>query len=198
MTLYKRKDSPYYWVRFAPIKGEIKHLQTSTGTANKRQAQQYHDKLQAERWEQDKLGVKPRHTWDDAAAKFLLETSYKRTHEWDKSMLRWFQPLLGGKDLIDINRAFLDQVKAVRAKGVSTATVNRYMALVRTILRKSCNEWEWLDRVPKVGMFRDTEGRIRSLSRDEYDRLIAELPQHLADMAQFEVDPRVRTNLMAV
>ena len=25
---------------------------------------------------------------------------------------------------------------------------------------------EWLDRVPKVGMFRDAEGRIRSLSRD--------------------------------
>lgn len=28
----------------------------------------------AERWEQDKLGVKPRHTWDEAAAKFLEET----------------------------------------------------------------------------------------------------------------------------
>ena len=60
-----------------------------------------------------------------------------------------------GKDLIDINRALLDQVRAVRGKGVSTATVNRYMALVRTILRKACNEWEWIDRAPKVGMFRD-------------------------------------------
>jgi integrase len=90
-----------------------------------------------------------------------------------------------GEDLIDINRALLDQVKAVRAKGFSTATANRYMALVRTILRKACNEWEWLDRVPKIGMFRDAEGRIRSLFRDEYARLISELPQHLADMAQF-------------
>lgn len=44
-----------------------------------------------------------------------------------------------------------------------------------------------LDRVPKVGMFRDAERRIRSLSRDEYERLISELPQHLADMAQFSV-----------
>jgi len=69
-----------------------------------------------------------------------------------------------GEDLIDINRALLDQVKAVRAKGFSTATANRYMALVRTILRKACNEWEWLDRVPKICMFRDAEGRIRSLS----------------------------------
>lgn len=73
--------------------------------------------------------------------KFLEETSYKRTHEWDKSMLRWFHPYLGGKDLVDINRAVLDQVKAIRAKGSSTATVNRYMALVRTILRKACSAW---------------------------------------------------------
>jgi len=49
-----------------------------------------------------------------------------------------------------------------RAKWLLTATANRYMALGRTILRKACNEWEWLDRVPKVSMFWDAEGRIRS------------------------------------
>lgn len=190
MTLYKREK--YWWVKFAPIKGELKPFFKSTGTAVKRDAQKYHDKLMAERWEQDKLGVKPNYKWDEAAAKFLEETSHKRTHEWDKSMLRWFQPLLGGKDLIDINRALLDQVRVVRGKGVSTATVNRYMALVRTILRKACNEWEWIDRAPKVGMFRDTEGRIRSLSRDEFTRLLAELPPHLADMAQFSVATGLR------
>lgn len=41
-------------------------------------------------------------------------------------------------------------------------------------------------------MFRDTEGRIRSLSRDEYDRLMAELPEHLADMTQFSVATGLR------
>lgn len=74
MTLYKRKDSQFYWVKFSPIKGELKAFMQSTETTNKRQAQQYHDKLQGERWEQDKLGVRPRHTWDEAAAKFLEET----------------------------------------------------------------------------------------------------------------------------
>lgn len=192
MTLYKRKDSPYYWVKFSPIKGELKPFMQSTGTTNKRQAQQYHDKLQGERWEQDKLGVKPRRTWDDAAAKFLDETSHKRTHEWDKSMLRWFDPHLGGKDLADINRALLDQVRAVRAKGVAPATANRYMALVRTILRRACNEWEWLDRVPKVGMMRDGGGRTRSLTRCEFDRLLSQLPEHLADMAIFSVATGLR------
>lgn len=192
MTLYKRKDSPYYWVKFSPIKGELKALMQSTGTANKRQAQQYHDKLQGERWEQDKLGVKPRRTWDEAAAKFLEETSHKRTHEWDKSMLRWFYPHLGGKDLVDINRALLDQVRAVRANGMAPATANRYMAVVRTILRRACIEWEWLDRVPKVGMMKDSGARLRSLTREEFSRLMAELPEHLADMAQFSVATGLR------
>ena len=45
MSLYKRANSPYWWIRLSPIKGELKPLQISSGTANKRQAQQYHDKL---------------------------------------------------------------------------------------------------------------------------------------------------------
>ena len=192
MTLYKRKDSPNYWVKFSPIKGELKPFMQSTGTPIKRQAQQYHDKLQNERWEQDRLGAKPRRTWDDAAAKWLEETADKRTHRWDKSMLRWFQPLLSGKDLMDINRELLDQVKAKRGKGVRPGTVNRYMALVRAILRRACFDWEWIDRVPKVAMLRDQSGRIRSLSREEYTKLLAELPGHLHDMVRFSVATGLR------
>ncbi|MES2192239.1 MAG: site-specific integrase [Pseudomonadota bacterium] len=73
----------------------------------------------------------------------------------------------------------------MRGKGVSTATVNRYIA--RKNLRKACNAWEWIERAPEVGMFRDGDGRIRSLSREEFSWLLAELPPHLADMAQFSV-----------
>ena len=138
MTLYKRKDSGFWWVKLPAIKGELKPFYQSTGTANKRQAQKLHDKLKTERWEQDQLGVKPRKTWDEAAERFLAETTHKRTQAWDKSMLRWFHPYLGGKALDEINRALLDEVKAKRAKGVSLGTVNRYMALMRAILRKAC------------------------------------------------------------
>ena len=138
MSLYKRANSPYWWIRLPPTKNELKPLQISSGTANKRQAQQYHDKLKAERWEQDKLDVKSLRTWDEAADRFLVETTHKRTQAWDKSMLRWFHPYLGGKALDEINRALLDEVKAKRAKGVSLGTVNRYMALMRAILRKAC------------------------------------------------------------
>ena len=41
-------------------------------------------------------------------------------------------------------------------------------------------------------MFRDGEGRILSMSREEFTRLLAELPPHVADMAQFSVATGLR------
>jgi hypothetical protein len=35
-------------------------------------------------------------------------------------------------------------------------TVNRYLAPVRAILLRSRDEWEWIDKVPKVKLFKET------------------------------------------
>lgn len=45
---------------------------------------------------------------------------------------------------------------------------------------------------PMAGMLRDGAGRLRSLTRDEYARLIAELPEHLADLARMSVATGMR------
>lgn len=193
MSLYRRKDSPSWWVKLSPISGEGgRPLQISTGTADKRKAQEFHDRLKAERWEQAKLGAKPRRTWQEAVVKFLEETSHKRTHEEDRAMLVWLHSELGGKWLDEIDRAQIDCIKAKRATIASKARANRYLALIRSILRKACYEWEWVDRVPKVTLFREDKGRIRALSQAEFWRLYEELPEHLADMALFTVATGLR------
>ena len=107
-------------------------------------------------------------------------------------MLKWFAPYLSGKALCDVDRETLERVRQVRAKGVAPATVNRYMALIRAILRRARDDWEWLDRIPKVSMLRDRSARVRSLTRDEFVRLLAELPPHLRDMAEFSVATGLR------
>lgn len=192
MSLYRRKDSPYWWVKLPPIRGESKPLQQSTGTADKRQAQQVHDRLAAARWEQERLGVKPRRSWEEAVLRWLLETKHKATHEADKAKLRWLDPYLGGRYLDEIDRTLIDRIKFDREKVASASTANRYLALVRAILRKASTEWEWIDRVPKVNMFRESEGRVRSLTPAEFQRLVHELPPHLADMAMFAVATGLR------
>lgn len=76
-------------------------------------------------------------------------------------------------------------------QGCSNATVNRTLALVRAILRKCVNEWEWLERAPQIRMLREPTRRIRSLTH-EARRLLAELPEHLADMAAFSLATGLR------
>ena len=58
--------------------------------------------------------------------------------------------------------------------------------------RKCVNEWEWLDRAPQVRMLKEPTRRVRFLSREEAQRLLAELPEHLADMAAFSLATGLR------
>ncbi len=192
MSLYRRKDSPYWWIKLPAIRGERGPLQKSTGTADKRKAQQVLETIKVERWEQDKLGAKPRRTWEEAALKFLEETSHKRSRSKDIAILKWLDPWAGGKYLDQIDRALIDSIKAARLKVGAASTANRYLAVIRSILRKAHFEWEWLDRIPKVSLYRESQGRIRSLSREEFQRLHAELPSHLAAMALFSVATGLR------
>jgi integrase len=192
MSLYRRKDSPYWWVKFPRIRGESRPLQQSTGTTDRREAQKVHDRLANQRWEQDRLGVRPRHSWEEAVVRWLLETKHKATHEHDKAKLRWLDNYLGGLQLDEIDRTLIDRIAFACERATSGSNANRYLALIRAILRRACNEWEWTERVPRFRLFKESEGRVRSLTRDEFARLIAELPAHLADMATFAVATGLR------
>src|SRR5262245_1362553 len=123
MSLYKRKDSPNWWVKIHHSGGCLQH---STGTAERKKAQEYHDKLKATLWEQDKLGARPKYSWNGAVVRHLAETTHKASQADDKYQLRWLDRHLNGVKLEDIDRELLDRIKQERqAQGVSNATVNR-------------------------------------------------------------------------
>jgi integrase len=79
-----------------------------------------------------------------------------------------------------------------KGEGVKPATVNRVMEVLRAILRKCADEWEWIDRAPKVRMLKEPLRRIRYLSREEARRLLGCLPPHMADMAAFALSTGLR------
>ena len=107
--------------------------------------------------------------------------------------LRWLDGHLRGMELAAITREVLDRVMEARlSKGVSNATVNRTMEVIRSILRKAANEWDWIDRAPAVRMLREPKRRIRWLTHEEAQRLIEELPEHLAEMARFSLSTGLR------
>jgi integrase len=189
---YRRKDSPYWWIKLPPIRGESRPLQKSTGTTDKRKAQEYLDKLKAQRWDEDKFSVKPRYRWEEAANRWLGETQHKKSHQGDHHILRWLHPYLGGKDLQDIDRALIDKIKQDRLKVASPSRANRYLATIRTILRRARDEWEMVSHIPAIRLFPEPKGRVRALTPEEFGRLYRELPEHLADMALFAVSTGLR------
>ena len=186
-----RKRGGIWWVDVVAPNGE--RIRRTAETANKAQAQEFHDRLKSELWRIGKLGEKPRRTWNEAAVRWLKEQSHKATAKEDVSRLRWLDPFLRDKDLATISRATIDNITEEKlAHGCSNATVNRILALVRAILRKCVNEWEWLDRAPQVRMLREPTRRIRFLTHEEAHRLLTELPEHLADMAAFSLATGLR------
>ena len=167
MSLYKRGDSPHWWIK---ISHSGRTIQRSTGTEDKAQAREYHDKLKASLWEQQRLGVKPHRSWKEAVVRWLSETSDKPTHQEDVKMLRWLDPLLGPLMLDEITLDVIDRVKAEKLKTAGKSTVNRYLGLVRAILRRARDEWEWIDKAPKLKMFKEPPGGSARSPRSKQQR----------------------------
>ena len=189
MSLVKR--GKYWWINFVAPNGE--RIRESTGTEDRTLAQEYHDRQKVEYWKISRLGLKPKYLWNEAVVRWLKEQSHKATLSTDIIHLRWMDKFLKDKYLDAISRDLIDKMTdAKRDEGVSNATVNRVLEVLRAILRKCVNEWEWLDRAPFIKMLREPTRRIRFLTYNEAQRLIAALPAHLADMAAFSLATGLR------
>ena len=108
-----------------------------SANGSKAKATEFHDRLKAEVWRQQKLEEAPRRSWNDAVVRWCKEHSHKATAEEDKAKLRSLDQHLGGKELDTINRDMIERISQAKLDDrCSNATVNRTLALVRSILRK--------------------------------------------------------------
>lgn len=189
MSLYKRKDSSVDWVK---LHDSGKIVQRSTGTADKVNAQEYHDRLKASLWEQERLGVKPRYSWQQAAGRWIEETSHKATHKEDIAKLKWLHSILGGLMLDEVTLDVIARIKEARLKEAGKSTANRFLALVRSILKRAVDEWDWLEKAQKVKLFKESEGRVRFITPEQVQALLRELPAHQQDMVLFALQTGLR------
>ena len=190
MSLYKRSDSPYWWIKFTHLGRTI---QRSTGTSDRKKAQEYHDKLKAELWDVSRLGMKPSRLWEEAVVRWVDEKAHKASIGDDQRNFRWLHSHLSGLTLEQVDRSRVDSIiKQRKADGVSNGTVNRTLALLRSVLRAAVRDWEWLERAPRIRLLPEPKGRIRHLSPAETARLLRELPSHLAAMAAFSLHTGLR------
>jgi integrase len=190
MSIYIRDpQNGIYWMRF---KVQGRSLHESTGFADRARAQEAHDRRRLQLLDEARLGRKPDRAWEDAAGEWLVQHAHKRTLAKDQEIIRWLHPWLSGKRLSEIDRDLLEKIRRAKIKASSPSTANRYMALVRAILRSAWRDWGWIDSIPRIGMSRVDNARLVTISREKAEELLAELPPHLAAMARFTLETGLR------
>jgi len=173
VSLYKVGET---WYVYLTHQGE--RTRRSAGTADKRAAQKYHDQLKAELWQRRTAG----HTWYDAIRLWLDQGE---RDESDRYRLR----AIGIGD-IALERITAELVEEKLA-GKRAANWQRYRNLILAVLN-AARAARWISETPKIVSKKAAPGRVRWLTRDEWERLHRHLPEHLKPLAVFAISTGLR------
>ncbi|EMN3919397.1 site-specific integrase [Citrobacter farmeri] len=215
MSIFRRGE---IWYASYSLPGG-KRIKESLGTADKRQAQELHDKRKAELWRVDRLGYFPDVTFEEACLRWIEEKSDKKSLDTDKGRMGFWLEQFEGVRLKDIteariysavsrmhNRSHLEiwkaKVAAARKKGnpdpdyvakpVTTSTKAKHLALMKAILRAAERDWKWLEKAPVIKIPAVRNKRVRWLEKDEAKRLIDECQEPLKSVVTFALATGLR------
>lgn len=182
--VYRRQDSRFWWIATTLPNG--KRIRQSTGTENRQDAEALLAKIRLEAFREHHFGFKPQRSWQEAVVRYLTIKANLRSYRDVNRICRMLDPYLGSLTLNQINGDVIwSVVQGQLKKGNTPATVNRYLALIRNLLKMARDEWQWIDSIPKIRLLPGEVERDRWLTREEADRLIAAAPEHLAALIRF-------------
>jgi len=193
MGVYKRGG--VWWVRFQWDKAEIRRSSRET---SRDKALEFELKLK-EDLKRVHRGGKPRVTYREAMEMFveehlpnLAETSRVRYLTSGRALYPHFIDCY----LDEINKAKIAEfVRARKREGVKAAGINRDIACLSSMLSRAA-EADMIDANPMKGMPRlrqkEPPGRVRYLTRTEFDRLCAKASEAHRRMIVFAVETGLR------
>ncbi len=184
-------------------RGEVWHIDKtirgqriceSTGTSSLEAAEE----LLRSRIEQiRKPAQRPQRTFEQAAAKYLIENQHKASIISESFHLEDLIPFIGTLPLRQVHDGTLAQfVQHRQTQGRKTKTINLALGVVRKILNLAARSWRdelgetWIPAAPMITMVKPAKGfsdasKPYPLDWDEQDALIKELAPHLAKMALY-------------
>jgi integrase len=182
--IYRRKDSSFWWINATLPNGQ--RIRQSAGTENREDAEALLAKLKLDAYRGHHFGIKPQRSWQEAVIRYVEIKQGLRSASDVRRVLRYLDPYLGKSTLDQINGDMVWRiVQGQFKKGNKPATVNRYLSVLRNLLRMARDEWQWIDTIPKIRMLSGEIERDRWLTRAEADRLIACCAPHLAALVRY-------------
>lgn len=182
--LYRRPDSSCWWINTTLPNGQ--RIRQSAGTESREDAEALLAKLKLDAYRGHHFGIKPQRSWQEAVIRYLELKRGLRSISDVQRVLRFLDPYLGKAMLDQINGDMVWKiVQGEFKKGNKPATVNRYLSVLRNLLRMARDEWQWIDTIPKIRMLKGEVERDRWLTRAEADRLIACCAPHLAALVRY-------------
>lgn len=162
--------------------------------------------LQLEQLRQKHLfGIRPKRTFDEAAAKYLLDHPEKVSLKNDIYLLGTLMPLIGKFTLDQIHdQTLAAYVKQRLDEGRSHKTINLGLGIVRRILHLAARSWRdeegrtWIDTPPLITMLQliGFQREPRPITWAEQRRLLPHLADHLATMALFDLNTGARDEVV--
>ncbi len=190
------KRGNIWWVN-KRINGES--IRESTGTSVFAEAQEYLNLRLIELRESKVSKERPKRTFNESAARYILENEHKRSLPRDDLAIRTVMPFIGDLDIGDIHYGKLQVYVDDRlSKGIANATINRDMASVRAVLKAASTQWfhdnghPWLVSIPSLPRLKIPKAGIRAITLKEQKALIREMPDYLAEMTLFTVNTGLR------
>jgi len=109
-----------------------------------------------------------------------LHSKLKKSYDTDCKIVGSLKKFFSGKYLYEITSLDVEKFKSARAKEVSPATVNRALAVLKSMFNKAML-WDKAERNPFKGvkLFKENNQRLRFLEREEINKLIGNASAHL-------------------
>lgn len=171
--IYRRSDSPNYWVSFIDARG--KRTRRSTGTANKEEANAMLAKWRLETREQQHWGKEEIRLFEEMMLVYLQEVSVnKRSYEKDKSHAKRLLEHFAGVDCSRWSQS--DRRSYVRkrlATGISNASMNRELSTLSAATKHMVREHDWrVDNICSGGRLKEGAKSFRWFTEDEAEALV--------------------------
>jgi integrase len=185
MPVKRRPDSQYWQIKFK-IAGRT--IRRSSGVTDRTAAEELEEGLRRALWRQIKLGEK-HYTWEQAVEQCTAEDSTQAS--WDRTLrsIERLNRFLTGAPLAEITRENIVKIRTALTRHtymaagkvptpLAPATINRDLAVLRSILKRCAGDWKMLDAAPTVPLFRLDKVDPLWISREQAHTLLGKFPPH--------------------